>query len=57
MTGNVLRRLWAAALLGVSMTGAALADGDALRLGNAGEPETLDPHRYNLRLEETWPRK
>jgi oligopeptide transport system substrate-binding protein len=24
-----------------------------LRLGNAGEPETLDPHRYNLRLEET----
>lgn len=24
-----------------------------LYLGNAGEPETLDPHRYNLRLEET----
>lgn len=24
-----------------------------LHLGNAGEPETLDPHRYNLRLEET----
>ena len=24
-----------------------------LRLGNAGEPQTLDPHRYNLRLEET----
>lgn len=24
-----------------------------LRLGNGGEPETLDPHRYNLRLEET----
>ena len=24
-----------------------------LRLGNPGEPETLDPHRYNLRLEET----
>ncbi len=29
------------------------ADGGTLRLGNAGEPETLDPHRYNLRLEET----
>lgn len=26
---------------------------DVLHLGNAGEPETLDPHRYNLRLEET----
>ncbi len=24
-----------------------------LVLGNAGEPQTLDPHRYNLRLEET----
>lgn len=30
-----------------------LAATDTLRLGNAGEPETLDPHRYNLRLEET----
>ena len=26
---------------------------DTLTLGNAGEPQTLDPHRYNLRLEET----
>lgn len=25
----------------------------ALHLGNTGEPQTLDPHRYNLRLEET----
>lgn len=24
-----------------------------LLIGNAGEPQTLDPHRYNLRLEET----
>ena len=24
-----------------------------LHIGNAGDPETLDPHRYNLRLEET----
>jgi oligopeptide transport system substrate-binding protein len=27
--------------------------GTVLRLGNPGEPQTLDPHRYNLRLEET----
>ena len=27
--------------------------GDVVHLGNAGEPQTLDPHRYNLRLEET----
>lgn len=26
---------------------------EPLHLGNPGEPETLDPHRYNLRLEET----
>lgn len=26
---------------------------NALSIGNGGEPETLDPHRYNLRLEET----
>ena len=26
---------------------------EALRLALPGEPETLDPHRYNLRLEET----
>ena len=24
-----------------------------LHIGNTGEPQTLDPHRYNLRLEET----
>ena len=30
------------------------AAGDrVLKLGNAGEPQTLDPQRYNLRLEET----
>jgi oligopeptide transport system substrate-binding protein len=29
------------------------ASAGELRLGNPGEPETLDPHRYNLRLEET----
>ena len=35
----------------VLLTGA--ADAKVLRIGNGGEPETLDPHRYNLRLEET----
>lgn len=29
------------------------ADEGVLTIGNAGEPQTLDPHRYNLRLEET----
>jgi oligopeptide transport system substrate-binding protein len=38
------------------MTGNTLANAappQILNLGNAGEPQTLDPHRYNLRLEET----
>jgi oligopeptide transport system substrate-binding protein len=30
-----------------------LAAEEMLRIGNPGEPQTLDPHRYNLRLEET----
>lgn len=29
------------------------ANAQVLRIGNGGEPGTLDPHRYNLRLEET----
>ncbi len=29
------------------------AEARPLHVGNAGEPQTLDPHRYNLRLEET----
>lgn len=29
------------------------ADAKVLHIGSVGEPETLDPHRYNLRLEET----
>ncbi len=29
------------------------ADNKPLHLGLAGEPATLDPHRYNLRIEET----
>ncbi|MCZ6620192.1 MAG: peptide ABC transporter substrate-binding protein [Gammaproteobacteria bacterium] len=30
-----------------------LQSAETIHLGNPGEPETLDPHRYNLRLEET----
>ena len=30
-----------------------VAEGKVLHIGNGGEPETLDPHRYSLRLEET----
>jgi oligopeptide transport system substrate-binding protein len=50
------RRLILAGLLLVSWSvtvAAAAGPGDEVRLGNPGEPETLDPHRYNLRLEET----
>ncbi|TNF86012.1 MAG: peptide ABC transporter substrate-binding protein, partial [Gammaproteobacteria bacterium] len=36
-----------AALIGTNV------EADTLLLGNGGEPQTLDPHRYNLRLEET----
>jgi len=32
---------------------ASTASAQVLHLGNTGEPQTLDPHRYNLRLEET----
>lgn len=34
-------------------TGGEPATRTDLRIGNGGEPQTLDPHRYNLRLEET----
>ncbi|MCZ6708730.1 MAG: peptide ABC transporter substrate-binding protein [Gammaproteobacteria bacterium] len=49
-----IRRILAAlsALLALQFSSAATAQ-NTLHLGNAGEPETLDPHRYNLRLEET----
>lgn len=30
-----------------------VAQAKVLHIGNGGEPETLDPHRYNLRLEQT----
>jgi len=43
-------------LLASWLTGAgvnALADVPAVHLGLAGEPATLDPHRYNLRVEES----
>jgi oligopeptide transport system substrate-binding protein len=43
----------AVAALWLAVAAAGQEPAHTLRLGNAGEPETLDPHRYNLRLEET----
>jgi oligopeptide transport system substrate-binding protein len=43
-------RAW---LLGLCLIAAGNAAAEGVRIGNSGEPETLDPHRYNLRLEET----
>ena len=40
-------------LLSAPVLLAGAIDAKVLRIGNGGEPETLDPHRYNLRLEET----
>jgi oligopeptide transport system substrate-binding protein len=48
---RILNTLLTFVLLGLSL--ATLADDSVLIIANAGEPETLDPHRYNLRLEET----
>lgn len=45
--------LSALSVLAALSAATATAADRVLRLGNAGEPETLDPHRYNLRLEET----
>ena len=42
-----------ASCLAVAVAVAGQAPDGPLLLGNAGEPQTLDPHRYNLRLEET----
>ena len=47
-------RRWLSAAAGLAFTtalAAAAAPGE-LRIGNGGEPLTLDPHRYNLNLEE-----
>jgi len=46
-----LTLLLVAALLSLWSGNAPAAE--VLKLGNPGEPQTLDPHRYNLRLEET----
>ncbi len=48
---NALRLL--PLLFSVPVLLAGAVDAKVLRIGNGGEPETLDPHRYNLRLEET----
>ncbi|MFT7650987.1 MAG: hypothetical protein ACI9UU_000087, partial [Candidatus Azotimanducaceae bacterium] len=45
---RILNTLLTFVLLGLSL--ATLADDSVLIIANAGEPETLDPHRYNLRL-------
>jgi oligopeptide transport system substrate-binding protein len=55
--GRALPCAWRQLILGCVLAllcplAAAASEGE-LRLGNPGEPETLDPHRYNLRLEET----
>lgn len=42
-----------AGLIFLSTLGTSGVQAETLILGNAGEPQTLDPHRYNLRLEET----
>ncbi|MCZ6855087.1 MAG: peptide ABC transporter substrate-binding protein [Gammaproteobacteria bacterium] len=40
-------------LIGCWLLSGAINSAETLHLGNPGEPATLDPHRYNLRLEET----
>ena len=47
-----LRPVVSLTLLLATLCGGA-ARADTLLLGNGGEPQTLDPQRYNLRLEET----
>jgi len=46
-------KCWFICLVCLAAGNAGIASGQALHLGNPGEPQTLDPHRYNLRLEET----
>ena len=40
-------------LLTMAFTASIAVASEPLRLGLGGEPSTLDPHRYNLRIEET----
>ena len=40
-------------LLAIAFITSVAAASEPLRLGLGGEPSTLDPHRYNLRIEET----
>ncbi|MEM8767603.1 MAG: peptide ABC transporter substrate-binding protein [Pseudomonadota bacterium] len=60
LTGLKARALTALTMLlvaALSLSGVVAAENGrektSLRIGNGGEPQTLDPHRYNLRLEET----
>ncbi len=49
---HILPRIFLFLVCWCLLSGAA-DSAEPLHLGNPGEPETLDPHRYNLRLEET----
>ena len=46
-------RLTLICIIGLVLVTTSQAQTPVLHIGNAGEPQTLDPHRYNLRLEET----
>ncbi len=50
---NLLKKFAAIASIGGLLLGSGVTMAQVLHIGNAGEPETLDPHKYNLRLEET----
>jgi oligopeptide transport system substrate-binding protein len=50
---SVRFKCWFVCLVCLGAGNAGSASAQALHLGNTGEPQTLDPHRYNLRLEET----
>ena len=47
---GVVIAVWAVWACSLSVSSSYAAE---LTIANAGEPQTLDPHRYNLRLEET----
>lgn len=52
-TLNFARTAIGALLCAASLLLPSAAAAEPLRIAMGGEPETMDPHRYNLRLEET----
>ena len=50
---RITRHMLTAVVWLVGTLAASLTMAQTLHLSSAGEPQTLDPHRYNLRLEET----